>query len=127
MNKVILIGNVGKDPEIKAVGTSKVANFSLATTENYKNKNGEKVTNTEWHNIVIWGKLADVVESYVKKGAKLVLEGKITTRSYEVEGVKKYVTDINCNNMTMLGSSNNSSTSSHSPSLNDGVSDDLPF
>ena len=102
VNKVILIGNVGKDVEVQEVGTTKVAKFSLATSESYT-KNGEKVTNTEWHNITIWGKLADVCEKYVKKGDKLFLEGKIQYREYEKDGVKKYFTEINAYSMQMLG------------------------
>lgn len=100
LNKVDLIGRVGKDPEIKTTNNgNKVANFSLATSEKYKNE--EK---TEWHNIVIWGKLADIVERYVTKGQLLYLSGKITTRSYEdKDGNKKYITDIVCFNMKMLG------------------------
>lgn len=104
LNKVILIGNVGKDPDIKIFDNgNKAASFSLATSETYKNKAGEKVTNTEWHNIVIYGKLADIVENYVKKGQLLAVEGKIKTRSYEKDGEKRYVTDIVCHEMKMLG------------------------
>lgn len=104
VNKVTLIGNLGTDPEIKTVfETQKVASFSLATSENFKNKDGAKETKTEWHNIVIWGKLAEVVESYVKKGDKIYLEGKIQQQSWEKDGQKHYRTNIVCNNMTMLG------------------------
>lgn len=105
VNKVILVGNVGKDPEVKHLdGGSVVASFSLATTDNYKNKAGEKVSTTEWHNIVIWGKLAEVVEKWVTKGKQLYLEGKITTRSWDnKEGVKQYRTEIVADTMQMLG------------------------
>jgi len=103
VNKVILIGNVGKDPEVRQAGNSKVANFSLATSENYKDKQGNKQTKTEWHNITIWGNLASVVERFVKKGDKIFLEGKVVTRSYEKNGEKRYATDIVCSQMTMLG------------------------
>ena len=103
MQKVQLIGNVGGEPELREVGDNQVANFSIATTESYKNKQGEKITNTEWHNIVIWGGLAKVVQSYVKKGDKLYLEGKIKTETYEKDGEKKYTTKIICNQMEMLG------------------------
>jgi len=103
VNKVILIGNVGKDPEVRQAGNSKVANFSLATSENYKDKQGNKQTKTEWHNITIWGNLASVVERFVKKGDKILLEGKVVTRSYEKNGEKRYATDIVCSQMTMLG------------------------
>ena len=103
VNKVILIGRLGQDPEIKNVNGTKVANFSIATTESYKDKNGQKVENTEWHNIVIWGGLADVVESYVHKGDQLYLEGKLMTRKWEKEGITYSRTEIVCNQMQMLG------------------------
>jgi single-strand DNA-binding protein len=105
VNKAILLGNVGKDPEIKAFeGGRKVANFTLATTESYKDKNGEKVDNTEWHNIAFWGPVVDVIEKYVKKGSQLYIEGKIRTRSYEAkEGGKKYITEIQGDTLTLLG------------------------
>ena len=105
VNKVILIGNVGSDPEVKSVGESKVANFSFATSETYKDKNGEKKTITEWHRIVIWRGLAEIVERYVKKGDKLYLEGKIQTRSWDdKDGTKKFSTEIVVSDMKMLGS-----------------------
>jgi len=105
VNKVTLIGNVGNDPEIKHINEdTQVAKFSLATSEVYKNREGEKVTDTEWHNIVIWNKLAKIVESYVKKGSLLYLSGKIKTRSYEdKDNIKRYSTEIICNEMKMLG------------------------
>lgn len=105
VNKVILLGYVGKDPEIRVLESGrKVANFPLATTETYKDKNGEKVENTEWHNVVFWGPVADVFEKYVKKGTQLYMEGKLRTRSYETkEGVKKYSTEVLGESMTLLG------------------------
>ena len=96
INKAILIGNVGKDPEVRRLdsGTT-VAKFPLATNEVYKNRDGEKVKNTEWHNIVLWRKLAEFAESYIKKGKLLYVEGKIRTRSYDdKDGNKKYFTEI---------------------------------
>lgn len=105
VNKVILIGNVGKDPEIRHLDTGvAVANFTLATSESYTAKNGEKVTTTEWHNIVLWRGLAEVAEKYVKKGSKLFIEGKITHRQYDQDGVTKFFTEIVGNNMEMLSS-----------------------
>ena len=105
VNKVILVGNVGKDPEIRHLDSGiAVASFSLATSESYNAKNGERVTTTEWHNIVLWRGLADVVEKYVKKGMKLYIEGKITSRQYEKDGITKYFTEIVANNMVMLDS-----------------------
>lgn len=109
VNKVILIGNVGKDPEIRHLDSGvAVASFSLATSESYNAKNGERVTTTEWHNIVVWRGLAEVVEKYVKKGSKLYIEGKITTRQYEKDGQTKYFTEIVANNIEMLDSRNSS-------------------
>lgn len=133
INRVTLIGNVGKDPEIRTAGDNNVANFSLATSETYKDKSGNKQTNTEWHNITIWGKLADVVEKYVKKGDRLFLEGKISYRSYDdKDGVKRYVTDIVCNSMTMLGGKPEEKTEYEKPTATktpDAPVDDsgLPF
>ena len=105
INKVILIGNLGKDPEIQRLESGvKRATFSLATTESYKNKEGQKVDHTEWHNIVLWRGLAEVAENYLKKGNTVYIEGRIRKRDYEdKDGVKRYVTDIQGDNMTMLG------------------------
>ena len=129
MNKVILIGNVGKDPEVKTLeGGNMVASFPLATSESYKNKQGEKVDKSEWHNIVIWGNLAKVVESYVQKGTKLALEGKIQTRTWDdKEGNKRYATDIVCNNMTMLGGKPSNDSAPATASAPEDNSDELPF
>jgi len=106
LNKVILIGNLGADPEIKEMGDgTKMAKFSIATTEKYKNKQGELVSTTDWHNIVLWRRTAEVAEQYLKKGDSVCIEGKIKTRSWEDEnGVKKWATDIQGDSMTMLGS-----------------------
>lgn len=102
---MILIGNLGKDPEIRNLeGGVKVANFSLATTETYKGKNGEKVDSTEWHNIVLWRGLAEVAESFLKKGNTVFIEGKIRTREWtDKDGNKRYTTEIVADNMVMLG------------------------
>jgi single-strand DNA-binding protein len=104
LNKVQLIGRLGKDPEIRSVGSEgkKVANFSLATSEKYKNQKGEFVESTEWHNIVVWGKPAEVVEKYLKKASQIYVEGKLKTRMWEKDGVKHYVTEIFCDNFQML-------------------------
>jgi single-strand DNA-binding protein len=105
VNKAILVGNVGNDPEIQYVQTDvPVARFRLATNETYKDKNGQRQTVTEWHNVVLWRGLAKVVEQYVKKGAKLYIEGKITNRQYEKDGVTKYFTEIVAREMKMLDS-----------------------
>jgi len=105
INKVILIGNMGKDPEIRSLENGvKVASFSLATSESYKNKEGQKVEQTEWHNIVMWRGLAEVAEKYLKKGSQIYLEGKIRTRSWDdKEGNKRYTTEIIADTFTMLG------------------------
>jgi len=105
VNKVILVGNLGKDPEVRYLDNGvAVANFSLATTENYKNKEGERVSQTEWHNIVLWRGLAEIAEKYLVKGASIYIEGKIKTRKWEdKEGVTRYSTEILGENMTMLG------------------------
>ncbi|KAA2218942.1 MULTISPECIES: single-stranded DNA-binding protein [Maribacter] len=104
-NKVQLIGNLGQDPEIVTMENgTKLAKFSLATTESYKNAKGEKVDDTQWHNIVAWGKTAEIVENYLTKGKQVAVEGKLTHRSYETkEGDKRYITEIRCNELLMLG------------------------
>jgi single-strand DNA-binding protein len=96
VNKVILIGNVGKDPEVRSFDNGgKVANFSIATSETWKDRNsGEKKEKTEWTNVAVFGPLAEIVERYVKKGSKLYVEGKLATRSYERDGDKRYVTEV---------------------------------
>ena len=105
-NKVQLIGNLGNNPEIITLESGKkLAKFSIATNESYKNAQGEKVTDTQWHNIVAWNKTADIVEKYVTKGKEIAIEGKLTSRSYETkEGEKRYVTEIVVNELLMLGS-----------------------
>jgi single-strand DNA-binding protein len=104
-NKVQLIGNLGNDPEIINLESGKIlAKFSVATNESYKNASGEKVTDTQWHNVVAWGKTAEIIEKYVTKGKEVAIEGKLTSRSYETkEGEKRYVTEVVCNELLMLG------------------------
>lgn len=102
VNKVIIVGNLGKDPEVKAVGQNTVANFSLATSESYT-KDGQKQEKTEWHKIVAWGKLAELAGQYLKKGRQVYVEGKLQTREYEKDGQKRYSTEIVANNITFLG------------------------
>lgn len=104
VNKVTLVGNVGNDPEVRYVSENvPVATFRLATSESFTSKTGERVTNTEWHNIVLWRGLAKVTEQYVKKGQMLYIEGKLTYRSYEKDGQKQYFTEIVASEMRMLG------------------------
>lgn len=104
-NKVQLIGHLGNDPEIITLENgSKLAKFSIATNESYKNAEGEKVTDTQWHNIVAWGKIAEIVENYLAKGKEVMIEGKLMSRSYETkDGEKRYITEIKCNELLMLG------------------------
>ena len=127
VNKVILIGNVGKDPVVRHLDKDvTVANFPLATSESYV-KDGNKVTNTEWHNIVVWRGLATVVEKYVKKGDKLYLEGRIKTRSWEDKDQnKRYTTEIYVDNLEMLGSPNRNAQSSSSNVTETPVSKEEP-
>jgi len=104
-NKVQLIGNLGNDPEVITLDSGKkLAKFSIATNESYKNAQGEKVTDTQWHNVIAWNKTAEIVEKYLTKGNEVAVEGKLTSRSYEdKEGVKKYITEIVVNELLMLG------------------------
>lgn len=105
VNKVILVGNAGKDAEVRHIDSGvAVATFSLATSETYTSKNGEKVTNTEWHNIVAWRGLAEMAGKYIQKGKQLYIEGQIRSRSYDdKEGIKRYVTEIVANSIQLLG------------------------
>ena len=104
-NKVQLIGNLGNDPEIINLESGKtLAKFSIATNESYKTAQGEKVTDTQWHNIVAWGKTAQIVEKYVAKGKEIAIEGKLTTRSWEdKDGTKRYTTEVVCSELLLLG------------------------
>ena len=111
LNKVMLIGNVGKDPEVRYLDGAgqngagrKVATFTLATSERYRDRSGESRENTEWHNIVAWGQPADIVERFVKKGTQLYIEGRLRTRSWtDKNGGTRYTTEINVDNLQLLG------------------------
>lgn len=134
LNKVILIGNLGKDPEVRSTPSgSKVANFSIATSERYKDKSGQQVDKTEWHRIVMWRGLAEVAEKYLKKGSTICIEGKLTTRSWDdSNGQKKYMTEIVADNMQMLGGKNEDSQDDTNQLPDSGFvppapEDDLPF
>ncbi|MCW5906623.1 MAG: single-stranded DNA-binding protein [Chitinophagales bacterium] len=107
-NSVRLMGNLGNAPEVKTIADSKkLAKFSMATNETYKNEKGEKVTETYWHNIVAWGKLAGIAEKYLQKGSEVAIEGKLTNKSYtDKDGNKRYVTEIIANEILMLGGKN---------------------
>jgi len=104
-NTVQLIGHVGNEPEIVNLESGKkLAKFSVATNESYKNSKGEKITDTQWHNIVAWGKTAEIVENYVPKGKEIGIEGKLTNRSYEdKDGIKRYITEVVCHELLLLG------------------------
>ncbi len=105
VNKVILIGNLGKDPECKVLESGNmVANLSVATSESYTDKDGNKVETTEWHNCTAWGKQAEIIEKYLKKGSKIFIEGKIKTRTYEKDGQTRYATDIQIKEFQFLDS-----------------------
>jgi len=134
INKVILIGNLGKDPETFTFenGVKKVS-FSLATTESYKDKDGNKIDQTEWHNVVLWRGLADVAEKYLSKGNQVYIEGKIKTRAWDdKDGNKRYTTEIYADNMTMLGGRRDDSQAGAAEQKPADVDipepdDDLPF
>lgn len=104
-NRVQLIGNLGNDPEIITLESGKkLAKMTIATNETYKNAKGDLVKETQWHNVVAWGKTAEIIEKYLVKGREVAIEGKLTSRSYEdKEGIKRYITEINCNELLMLG------------------------
>ncbi|MES2006306.1 MAG: single-stranded DNA-binding protein [Bacteroidota bacterium] len=103
-NKVQLIGHLGQAPEIKTISDGKkVAHLNVATNENYKNTKGEKVTETQWHNVVCWGKLAEIAEKYLVKGIEVAIEGKLINRNYvDSQGVKRYVTEVQANELLIL-------------------------
>lgn len=132
VNKVILVGNLGKDPEVRHLeGGSVVANFPIATTESYKDKSGQRIEQTEWHNIVVWRGLAEIAEKYLKKGMTVYIEGKLRTRSWDdKEGNKRYSTEVVGDTFTILSKKENSNQppnqdESHTSGPKSG--DDLPF
>jgi len=135
VNKAILIGNLGKDPELRYTPSGKaVATFSLATSERWTNQEGQKQENTTWHNIVAWGKQAEVMKEYLHKGKQVYIEGRIQNRSYDdKEGNKKYISEVVVQNFTFLGRKDNGSGPSQSqeePAVQAATSegdDDLPF
>lgn len=137
MNKVILLGRVGQKPELTTLTNGNVCKFSLATNETYKDKQGQKVTNTEWHNIVVFGKQADVINQYVDKGKQLLVEGKIKTDSWDDnDGNKKYKTNVVMTSFNFVSGSDNTNSQQMTPqqavnAINDAMppedNDDLPF
>jgi single-strand DNA-binding protein len=143
LNKVILIGNLGRDPELKMTPNGQaLARFSVATTETWKGQDGNKQSKTEWHNIVVWGKQAEIAEKYLRKGKQVMIEGRIQYREYtDQAGVKKTACDIRCDNFVMLGKMEEGgarSGGSHrdegfdepmppAPASGGGFDDDIPF
>lgn len=122
VNKQILLGNLGQDPETRLLENGRmVANFSMATSESYKDKQGNKIENTEWHRIVLWSPLAEIAQKYLNKGDKVYLEGKTTHRSYDSEGQTKYITEVVCNKIELIGNKGNAEDQIS------GLPDDLPF
>lgn len=104
VNKVILVGNLGRDPEIRSTPSGQnVANFSVATTRRWKDRDGNRQEKTEWHNIVAWGKQAEIAGQYLTKGKQVFVEGRLETRSWEKDGQKHYRTEVICDQFTMLG------------------------
>ncbi len=110
-NKVQLIGNLGQDPEVKTLNDGKkVASWSMATSESYRNAAGEKVQDTQWHRVVAWGRLAELAEKYLKKGKKVAIEGKLSHRDYDdKDGIKRYITEVVANELLLLGAGNGAS------------------
>lgn len=130
LNRAQIIGNCGKDAEVRMVGENKVATFSVATAEKYKDsKSGEWKENTEWHNIVCWRHTAELAEKYIRKGTQLYIEGKIRTRSWEKDGEKRYVTEIVADSIQLLGKKEESAptpATHQRPHNTTPIVDDLP-
>ena len=142
VNKVILVGNLGKDPEVRHLenGTA-VANFPIATSESCKDREGNRIDQTEWHNVVVWRKLAEIAQSYLKKGSQIYLEGKLRTRSWDdQQGNKRYTTEVVADTFTMLGRRDDAQNNNQGGNYNTPAStpaapqnnaveeeDDLPF
>lgn len=133
VNKVILVGSLGKDPEVRFMPNGDAAaSFSMATSENWKDKAGAKQERTEWHNVVAYRKLAEIIGEYLKKGSSVYIEGKLQTRKWEKDGVTRYSTEIIADSMQMLGGKSDSADKpSAAPSASSGgfddVIDDVPF
>ena len=142
LNKVILIGNLGRDPETRTLESGTVmCRFSIATTETYKNKQGEKISHTEWHNIVLWRNLAEVADKYLHKGDKVLIEGRMRSRSWEDKesGQMRYITEILADQMQMMGTAKKTSEKENTDVVGEPTSDsfvqespiqiedDLPF
>lgn len=128
LNKAMLIGNLGKDPELKYTPSGKaVCSFSIATSESWKDQEGNKQEKTEWHNIVSWGKLAEICGEYLKKGKKVYIEGKLQTRTWEKDGVKHYSTEIVADQLVMLDGKQESKPAHSQDTIPDQAGEQLPF
>jgi len=128
VNKVQLLGNIGKDPEVRETKAGNIANMVMATSERYTDKSGQKQEKTEWHNLVVFGKLADIVAKYVKKGDKLYVEGSITTRKWEdKEGNTRYTTEVKVRDLTMIGGGEKKSAQPAAVAAGEDEDSDLPF
>jgi single-strand DNA-binding protein len=132
VNKVQLVGRLGFDPEVKIFDSgNKKASLRLATTEVYRDSSGNKQEETQWHNVVVWGKLADIVEKYTSKGAEIMIEGKLRYRTYETkEGEKKYITEIEARELMLMGAPKNQTISEDTQktiTVSEEINDGLPF
>ena len=127
INKVILVGNLGGNPELKHIGNSDVCEFSLATNESWKDKDGQKQERTEWHSVKFWNKPASIITQYAKKGDKLYVEGKLQTRNWEKDGVKHYKTEIIGSEFRFLSGKNAGQGASEDREPSGDTGDDTPF
>lgn len=138
LNKVILIGNLGRDPEVRPIeGSNRIkTTFSLATSESYTDKEGQRITQTEWHNVVLWSPIAEIAEKYLRKGRQVYIEGKLTTRSYQDrDGNSRNITEVVGRNMVLLGGRNDMNTEGQEPAIPNASpqpqasseEDELPF
>jgi len=126
LNQVNIIGNVGQDPELREAGGTSVVNFSIATTERYKDRNGEQQENTQWHRVSFWGKPAEIIAQYVSKGSKLYVGGSLEYRKYDKDGVEMTATNIKGRDFKFLDSKGESSSAPAAKPASD-FDDDLPF
>jgi single-strand DNA-binding protein len=128
LNKVMLIGNLGKDPEVRYTASGQaVASFSLATSEKFKNKNGEFEERTEWHRVTLWARLAEIAGEYLSKGKTVYIEGRLQTREYEKDGIKRYTTEIVGEKMQMLSPKGESRSAGPPAASNGGNREEPPF
>lgn len=126
-NVVELLGNVGKPPELKDVNGQALLKFSLATPDGYKGKDGQWVDVTDWHNVVVWGKMAETLSPYINQGSKLFIEGKLKTRSYEKNGEKRWATEIVARDIILCGGKQEKSEPAPTPAQHQDSMDDIPF